>query len=105
MRITTLTFVAFYLNAAIDSGRYDDLTLTDLKAAIDNGTVFDLLRKRLGQDIDLSILSPNDEAELLREWQDLASAVNERRKMGIERRGLTLLVAYLLEGIQQRLPR
>lgn len=52
--------------------------------------------------MDLSILGQEDEVELLAEWQDLLAAVNERRKMGIERRGLTLLVAYLLEGIQRR---
>ena len=63
------------------------------------------MRRRLGKDIDLSILEKADEVELLAEWQDLLAAVNERRKMSIERRGPTLLVAYLLEGIQRRLPR
>lgn len=41
--------------------------------------------------------------ELLAEWQDFLAAINERRKMGVERRGLPLLIAYLLEGIQRRL--
>ncbi|WP_018427713.1 hypothetical protein [Hoeflea sp. 108] len=105
MRITTLTFIAFYLNGAIDTGRYDDLTVAEAKTEIGNGTIFDFLRQRLGNDIDLSILTKEDEAELLSEWQDLLAAVNERRKMGIEMRGLPLLIAYLLEGIQRRLPR
>lgn len=105
MRITTLTFIAFNLNGAIDSGRYDDLTIDVIKDEIEKGTVFDFLRRRLGADIDLSILVKADEAELLAEWQDLLIAVNERRKMSVEKRGLTLLVAYLLEGIQRRLPR
>jgi hypothetical protein len=97
-----LTFVAFYLNGAMDSGRYDDLGIDEVKREIEAGTIFPFLRARLGNDIDLSILQPADEAELLAEWQDLLAAVNERRKMGIKRRGLTLLVAYLLEGIQRR---
>lgn len=105
MSITTLTFIAFYLNAAMDSGRYDDLLIGEIKKEIENGTIFDFLRQRLGNDLDFSILRKTDEAELLAEWQDILMAVNERRKMGIEKRGLTLLIAYLLEGIQRRLPR
>lgn len=104
MRITMLTFIAFYLNSAIDSGRYDDLGIEEIKQEIRAGTIFPFLRNQLGADIDLSILEAADEAELLAEWQDLLAAVNERRKMGIERRGLTLLIAYLLEGIQRRKP-
>jgi hypothetical protein len=104
MRITALTFIAFYLNGAMDSGRYDDLSIAEVKLKIEGGTIFNFLRERLGNDIDLSILDKADEAELLAEWQDLLAAVNERRKMAVERRGLTLLVAYLLEGIQRRLP-
>lgn len=70
-----------------------------------NGTIFDFLRQRLGNDIDLSILKKEDEAELLAEWRDFLAAVNARRKMGVEMRGLPLLIANLLEGIQRRLPR
>jgi len=105
MRITALTFIAFYLNGAMDSGRYDDLSISEVKSKIEDGTIFDFLRKRLGSDIDLSILDKADEAKLLSEWQDFMAVINERRKMAIERRGLTLLIAYLLEGIQRRLPR
>lgn len=105
MQITALTFLAFYLNAAMDSGRYDDLAISEVKSKIENGTIFDFLRQRLGNDIDLSILKKEDEAELLAEWQDFLVAVNARRKMGVEMRGLPLLIAYLLEGIQRRLPR
>lgn len=102
MQISTLTFIAFYLNSAIDSGRYDDLSIDEVKREIEAGAIFPFLRTRLGSDVDLSLLKTEDEAELLAEWQDLLAAVNERRKMGIERRGLTLLIAYLLEGIQRR---
>ncbi|AMB48407.1 MULTISPECIES: hypothetical protein [Methylobacteriaceae] len=36
------------------------------------------------------------------EWQDMENAVDARRKFGVEHRGLPLLVAFLLEGIQRR---
>ena len=104
MSPSILTFIAFYLNGAMDSGRYDDIMIDEVKEEIRNGTVFDYLRRRLGRDIDLSLLDSAQEAELLGEWQDLLDAVNERRKFCVERRGLTLLVAYLLEGLQRRMP-
>jgi hypothetical protein len=102
MRISRLTFIAFYLNGAMDSGRYDELGIDEVKREIEAGTIFDFLRSRLNQDIDLTILQQAEEAELLAEWQDFVAAISEGRKMGIERRGLPLLIAYLLEGIQRR---
>nr|WP_315049810.1 hypothetical protein [uncultured Brevundimonas sp.] len=103
MHPSLLTFIAFYLNGAMDSGRYDDILIDEVKTEIVNGTIFNFLRRRLGQDIDLSLLKPEQEAELVGEWQDLLDAVNERKKFCVERRGLTLLVAYLLEGVQRRM--
>ena len=39
---------------------------------------------------------------MLFEWQDMEAAIPARKKFGVENRGLPLLVAYLLEGIQRR---
>ena len=103
MKITSLTFIAFYINSAIDTGRYDDIEIHEVKQQITSGSIFDFLQNLLRNDIDLSILTKEDEMELLAEWQDFLAAINERRKMGVERRGLPLLIAYLLEGIQRRL--
>ncbi len=105
MRITQLTFLGFYLNGALGSGRYDDITIDEVKARIRDRSIFDYLAGRLGADVDLSLLTPDDRRELNDEWEDMALAVNESRKMCVERNGLCLLVAYLLEGIQRRLPR
>jgi len=101
MRLSKLTFLAFYLNGAVDTGKYDDISIDDVQREIVAGTIFDYLGKTLGEDIDLSVLEAPDRAALLTEWQDLEAAVNARRKFGIEHKGLTLLVAYLLEGIQR----
>ena len=102
MRITNLTFLAFYLNAALDTGNYADLSLDVVGTAIDNGTIFDLLAKKLEGDIDLSIFDAAKKAEIIAEWQDLRNAVSARRKFGVENNGLCLLIAYCLEGIQRR---
>lgn len=101
MKIGQLTFLAFYLNGALGSGKYDDISIEEVKRRITDGTVLRFLAERLGDDVDLSILSAEDKQEILQEWHDLLS-VNESRKMCVERHGLCLLVAYLLEGIQQR---
>jgi hypothetical protein len=102
MRITVLTFLGFYINSAIDTGKYDGISVSDVQDQIRAGTIFEFLQRKLGNDIDLSILDGEKKTELLKEWTGLVEAVDERRKMGIEKSGLTLLMAYLLEGIQQR---
>jgi len=102
MRISQLTFLGFYFNGALGSGKYDDISIREVKEKIRAYTIFDYLKSKLGSDIDLSALSPEDQLELNREWEDLADAVDESRKMCVERNGLCLLVAYILEGIQRR---
>ena len=102
MKISTLTFISFYFNSAIDTGRYDDLSIEEVRREIQAGTIFRFLAKKLGTDIDLSILDDRTEAELLAEWQDMEIAIPARKKFGVENRGLPLLAAYLLEGIQSR---
>lgn len=102
MRIAQLTFLGFYLNGALGSGKYDDISIEEVKGKIRDHTIFDYLKARLGMDIDLSVLSPEDRQELNDEWEGLADNVDEARKMCVDRNGLCLLVAYLLEGIQRR---
>lgn len=102
MRITNLTFFAFYINGAIDSGKYNHITFDDVAKQIEAGTIFAYLQRELNGDIDISIFDDSKRQELLSEWQDILGAVSARRKFGVERTGLCLLVAYLLEGIQRR---
>ncbi len=102
MRVTNLTFLAFYLNGALDTGKYSEITFKEVAEKIEAGTIFDFLQTRLSGDIDLSIFDESKRKELVSEWQDLLAAVSARRKFGVENNGLCLLVAYLLEGIQRR---
>jgi hypothetical protein len=102
VRITNLTCLAFYLNSAIDTGKYADITYQVVADKINDGNIFSYLRTRLGTDIDLSMFSTEKQRELIDEWQSILNAVSARRKFGIEHNGLCLLVAYLLEGIQRR---
>jgi hypothetical protein len=48
------------------------------------------------------VLRPSDRAELTDEWRQWTDDVNEQRKMRVTKGGLSLLMAYVLESIQQR---
>lgn len=102
IRISQLTFLAFTFNGALGSGRYDDVSVEEVKRRIGDGSVFGFLSSRLGGDLDLSILSEGQEEVLRKEWEELVVAYDEHRKFAVERNGLCLLVAYLLEGVQRR---
>lgn len=103
MKISKLTFLGFYLNGALGSGKYDNITIEKVKQELHNRTIFDYLSTELGDNIDLSILTADDKQELIEEWDDMAVALDEGRKMNVDRNGLCLLVAYLFNGIQRRL--
>ncbi|MCK7633675.1 MULTISPECIES: hypothetical protein [unclassified Shewanella] len=100
MTLTQLTFIGFYLNGAQGSGRYDSISITDIKTELEKGTLFPYLEKQLGQDIDTSIFSEEEKAALNAEWLEISLVTNEKRKMCVEKGGLCLLVAYVLESIQ-----
>jgi hypothetical protein len=93
------TWLLFNLNHAIDTGEYE-ITIKEMRDAVNNAAVPTLLKERLGRDVDLSIVTVRDWAELHKEWQALVAAVDHDRKFGVSRNGLCLLVAYLLESIQ-----
>ncbi|SAL16795.1 hypothetical protein AWB71_00668 [Caballeronia peredens] len=99
MHITSLTLLAFYLNGAVDSGKR--VSLDDMYAEIEAGTVFDFLKRNIER-IDLSSLNAKDKSELIEEWQRTANAVDARRKLVVEHNGYCLLLAYVLNGIQHR---
>jgi hypothetical protein len=51
--------------------------------------------------LDLSMLDADARKEILSIFQDMAMAVNERKKFGVEKNGLCLLIAYAQEQIQR----
>ncbi len=91
------------LNPAIDKGKYQGITMNEVKDCIKEGNLFEWLSERLGDDIHLDL---DDTAR--REWNDklenlrAAYGGNERRKWGVENSGLCFLVAWTTEFVQQR---
>ncbi len=98
MYITDLTVPGFRLIHAIESGKYDDISIEEVKTAIDNHTIFSFLRERLGRDY-FSGHTPEKKRELNEHWEALNNVVTAE-ELGATRRGLSLILAYLLEGIQ-----
>lgn len=100
LTVAALGFIAFQINAAIDNRELEDLSIDTVRRKIKAGTVLAFLRHSI-QHMDLTHLTHETEAELLEEWQDINVAVNAQRKFGVEHRGLTLLMAFLIEVMQR----
>ena len=105
MGISKLCLLGFYLNGALGSGKYDDISIDEVKSAIEDGSIFQFLEKRLGDDLDPSILDSSERSELMEEWASNVKNLDEREDCAVVRNGLCLLVAYLLQGIQARVTR
>jgi hypothetical protein len=86
------------LIGAIESGKYDDISVNEVKAAIDNHMIFSFLQDRLGRDY-FSGLTQEKKTELNEDWEALNN-VTTAEEFGVTRRGICLILAYLLEGIQ-----
>lgn len=108
MKHPALTLLILNLNHLLDTGRYDDITLGEVKAHIKDGSVLQFIRSRAGQDVDLSILLDgrsygNFERFYVTYLQSIQDAYggDERRKWGVSNRGLCLLIAWTNEILQQ----
>jgi len=101
MLLRKLTFLAFQLNYLLDRGYYN-ISVAEMKKKISDGSLFDFLKKKSMDDyFELSILDSSDKKELLESFDSMANAIDKDRKMGIENNGISLLLAYVIELIQE----
>jgi hypothetical protein len=98
MFITDLTVPGFYLISVIDSGAHDDISIDDVRASIDNHTIFTFLKDRLGRGYFIH-LNAEQKRELNEHWESLNNVVTAE-ELGATRRGISLILGYMLEGIQ-----
>jgi hypothetical protein len=88
------------LNHLLDTGKYDSISVKEVKDHIHAGTVLEFLQQRAAEDIDLSpyetTVHGNFKAFYGSYLLNLVYAYggNERRKWGVENRGLCLLIAW-----------
>lgn len=109
MKVSALTLLILHLNALVDSGKYNDISIPDIHRAIEGKRVLRFLKERVGQDIDLSIHLSNTWGDFEAFYEEKLSDIyggyagNERRKWGVQNLGLCLLIAWTNEIVQQGL--
>jgi len=106
--LSALTHLLLNINAALDTGHHDAIGIREVKEHIQRGTVLRFLRDRCREDIDLSMLVDGSDRDFESWYEsklqeiDGGYAGQERRKWGVEKRGLCLLIAWTTEIIQRR---
>lgn len=104
--LSSLAFLAFYVNAAIDGGHGQEMSFTDIHNGIEKGTLFEDLERLLPGALDLSLFRPESDQRkgVLEALQIVSGGLQgrERRKVGVEKSGLSLLLAFLIEAMQQK---
>ena len=102
MKAYKFRILVWEFNALLDTGQHDGITVGEVKRAAGNGTIAAFLKDKFADEIDTSVFESDDWLELNEEWQSFSNVIDERRKMGIENRGVCLLLGYALESYQQR---
>jgi hypothetical protein len=100
VEIVWLTHLIFRLNAAIDSGKHDAISLEEVISEIRSGSILDFLEQRLAE--PLSLLPTSARVELVEALQRFELTTRfARRKFGVQNRGLCLLIALLTQLVRQ----
>lgn len=102
VKINRLTYLTFMLNSLIDEGH--NIPLKEVKKWCEEKRVIEKLVERFPfkeTGFDLSLFDSKMRTELDEIFWDMAVAINERKKMGVENNGLCLIIAYAQEQIQR----
>jgi hypothetical protein len=102
--LSTLTFIGFYLTAALDHGLGPQYSFDEFYEGLESGKLLQDLNAKLPKTFDFSLFPPGGDQEraLLEVIRNAAEGIRgrERRKTGIEHSGLSLFLAAILEAIQ-----
>ena len=91
--------LAIQLNGAIDTGDYSHLSVPVVVKEIKSGDIFAMLKRELPASVwEIAKLTDVDRHALEKMWKVAADGF-EPRQYHVERNGLALLVAYLLNLI------
>jgi hypothetical protein len=101
--VTRWTLLILQLNSLVDAGK--SLPITDVGTHIDDGSILEWLAHAFpGPELDLSIYQQSDlykPAKMVDFLQRLHNAYGPRKKFGVERNGLCMLIAYCNEAVQE----
>ena len=98
-KIVRFTFLGFHLTSIKDSG--NSLDLAETQKHLKEKTLFPFLKTKFGDRLDISLYKPEELENIEELFHQLYWNVDSKRKFGIEHDGLSLLIAYCFEGIQQ----
>jgi hypothetical protein len=108
IKLTALTLLILELNHLIDSGKYNNISIQDVHAAIEQKRIIPYLKEKTKGDSDLSLYGEDGPyAGFVEYYHEQMYQIfggyagNERRKWGVENLGLCLLLAWTNEIIQQ----
>ena len=105
MKLTSLTYLAFETNAVLDQRPGLDLPFAEIHTAAEENRLIEYLGQRFGNEGDLSyfLAHPEEEAAVNLALAEVAGGLygRERGKTGVERSGLCLVIAFILEAIQR----
>lgn len=103
--LASLTYLGFQLNVWLEAGNHD-LTFADIYRGLDDESLWDVLKEKIPR-LDVGIFTEFPDTgqgpAVVRALRDAAEGMRhrERRKYGVDEGGLSLLLAYVLEAIQQ----
>lgn len=107
-RLHALTYVILEINSLIDTGQFDRIPFADVKAAIQSERVLPYLAELSPETVDLSLIIrdspyPGFAKFYHAQMKDILGGYGgrERRKWGVENRGLCLLLAWTNEIVQR----
>jgi len=104
-QLSTLTFVGFQLTAATEIELRGNLTFLEVYRAIEQGTLLEEIARVAPGACDFSVYPPGSEqrAGLHEALRRAAGGIEgrERRKVGLISSGVHLVLALVLEAIQQ----
>ncbi len=105
MRLSMLTSIGFCANIAIDQKQPAPFSFEDLYNASDSGTLVDLLQRSIDDSGSIALWAKNlnDKRAVEKALNNAAEALRGRelRKVGIGDNPLCMVIAIVLEAIQQ----
>ena len=102
MKLNYLVYVILKLNIALDSGKYQDVSMEEAREHIDAGDLVAWLQQRVPE-AQLSALSEAHVAELQAGLAFMQAEYRGlERKWGVTNSGLCLLIAWTSEIIKER---
>lgn len=105
-RLSSLGYIGFYVNSAIAHGHGNSVSFDEIYESLDKGTLLEDLNTKIPGEFDFGLLPPGSEQNIALNHvlNHVAGGLQgrERRKVGIDSSGLHLLMAFILEAMQQR---